>query len=67
MRAIVFGATVAAVFSHCCSGRGWAGEPVNPNLSREARQILSYLESTYQTQVLAGRIPVFGGTTEKAL
>ena len=54
MRAIVLGATVVAVFSLCCSERGRAGDPVNPNLSAEGRQILDYLESTYQKQVLAG-------------
>jgi len=45
---------LAAVVSLCCSGRGRAGDPVNPNLSAEARQILNYLDSTYQKQVLAG-------------
>ena len=54
MRAIVLGATVVAVFSLCCSERGWAGDPVNPNLSAEGRQVLDYLDSTYQKQVLAG-------------
>ena len=45
---------LGAVFGLCCHGADWAGEPVNPNLSREALQVLDYLESTYQKQVLAG-------------
>ncbi len=54
MRNIMLSATVAAVFGLCCSGPGLAGEPVNPNLSPQARQIFNYLKSTYQKQVLAG-------------
>ena len=55
MRAIVLVATVVAVLSLCCSERGRAGDPVNPNLSAEGRQILDYLESTYQKQVCLPR------------
>ena len=54
MRTTILGTTVAAVFGLCCSGDGQAAEPVNPNLSVEARQIFDYLESIYGRQVLSG-------------
>ena len=54
MRTLTLSAAVAAIFSFGGYEAGWAGEPVNPNLSAEARQILSYLDSIYQKRVLAG-------------
>ena len=54
MHAVTLRATIVAGLSLCCLVRGWAGEPVNPNLSPEARQVLTYLESVYQKRVLAG-------------
>ncbi len=54
MRSITILVTMATAYSLCCVDTGRAGEPVNPNLSPEARQVLDYLESTYQKRVLAG-------------
>jgi len=38
----------------CCPAAAPAGDPVNPNLSPEAREVLDYLHSIYQKKVLAG-------------
>jgi mannan endo-1,4-beta-mannosidase len=54
MRTIAFLVTTATACILCCVDTGRAIEPANPNLSPEARQVLDYLESTYQKQVLAG-------------
>ena len=46
---------VAAVLVTCAfSRRARAIEPVNPRLSRAARNVLEYLESVYQKKMLAG-------------
>jgi hypothetical protein len=54
LRTVILGAMAGAVFGLCCREATWAAEPVNSDLSPEARQVLDYLESTYQKQVLAG-------------
>ena len=41
MRTLTLSAAVAAIVSLSGYEAGWAGEPVNPNLSAEARQVLS--------------------------
>jgi mannan endo-1,4-beta-mannosidase len=54
MRANILMPVAIAVCVACCLEAARGGEPVNPNLSPEARQVFDYLESTYQKQVLAG-------------
>jgi mannan endo-1,4-beta-mannosidase len=54
MRTLVLGAAAAAVVALWYLATASAGEPVNPNLSAEARQVFKYLESTYEKKVLAG-------------
>ncbi|MFH1918817.1 MAG: hypothetical protein ABIP48_02875 [Planctomycetota bacterium] len=43
-----------ALIATYCSAAVRAGEPVNPNLSPAARDVLNYLNSVYQKKVLAG-------------
>ena len=43
-----------ALIGTYCSAAVRAGEPVNPNLSPAARDVLNYLNSVYQKKVLAG-------------
>ena len=46
---------IAAVFIGFCSlADAFCIEPVNPNLNPTAREVLNYLESTYQTRMLCG-------------
>ena len=54
MHATLYRATLLMTLCVCCSQIGWAIEPVNRNLSAEARQVLNYLQSVYQKRVLAG-------------
>ena len=54
MRTLVHGAAAAAAVGFWCLAAASAGEPVNPNLTPEARQVFKYLEATYEKKVLAG-------------
>jgi mannan endo-1,4-beta-mannosidase len=54
MRTHVLGAAAAAAVALWCLATASAGQPVNPNLSPEARQVFKYLEATYEKKVLAG-------------
>ena len=53
MRTTILCAALALV-GICCSAAVQAGDPVNPNLSPAARDVLKYLNSIYQKKVLAG-------------
>lgn len=54
MRTLVLGAAAAAAVALWCLATASAGDPVNPNLSPEARQVFKYLQSTYEKKALAG-------------
>jgi mannan endo-1,4-beta-mannosidase len=50
----MLGAAAAAAVGLWHLAAASAGEPVNPNLTPEARQVFKYLEATYEKKVLAG-------------
>ncbi len=54
MRTLVLGAAASAAIGLWCFTATSASDPVNPNLSPEARQVFKYLEATYEKKVLAG-------------